>query len=741
MRLKQLLAYDEIVIQCHDNPDADSLVCGYALYRYLQGKGKQPRLIYGGSEIIRKSNLQLLVRDMEIPIEHVFYLKKPELLVMVDCQYEGGNTTVFEAKQVAVIDHHRVCTKLPELSVVNSQLGACATLMWSLLKQENYDFQKDRKLLTALYYGLYTDTIFFAEILHPMDMDLRDENGIDKTLLTKYRNANLSLEELEVAGAALLHSDYMDEYRAAIVKSGPCDANILGVISDLVLEVDAVDICVVFNIMPDCVKLSVRSCIKEVKANELAKELCEGIGSGGGHYVKAGGTIPLPLMAKAYLDLCEKRGYQPQMEMNASGKTEKPTASGVKAVLEQRLKDYLDDTKIVYAKDCLQMEEQMVACHKKPIPWSYVRGTDLFEAGTDITVRTMDGDAEIAVSEDLFFIFEPKGGVHWCSKSEFFERYRAYDDRNDLGQDAEYIPRMKNNQTGQFISPEKYARICVPKEEDVFYARRLEQKVKLFTNEDSPTYCLGRKGDYLVRFSERLEDIVIMEKMVFESICEPVAKKNERKKAVIFDLDGTLLDTLEDLKEAVNAALSAYHCPVCTLEQVRSYVGNGVKKLMERAVPHGEQNPDFTEIFESFKEYYSAHCLDATKPYEQIQFLLEELSKRGIAMAIVSNKMDSAVKELNERFFGKYIFTAIGEREGVQKKPAKDMVVKALEELGVDASDALFVGDSEVDIRTAGNAGLPCISVTWGFKDEEFLREQGAETLIHRPSELLYHLQ
>ena len=302
MRLKDLLKFDEIVIQCHDNPDADAIASGYAVLLYLQEHGKKPSLVYGGRNFIRKTNLVMMVEDLEIPITHVTAIGNPELLLMVDCQYDGGNAEKFEAQNIAVLDHHRISTNLPELSEVKSNLGACSTLIWQMLKNENFDVTANKRLCTALSYGLYTDTSGFTEIVHPLDKDLRDEANIDEILMAKYRNANMSLEDLEVAGAALLNSDYMDEYRASIVKAGKCDPNILGVISDMVLEVDAVDICIVFNFQGDGVKFSVRSCIKEVNASELAAELSKDIGSGGGHREKPAVFFPCHCLPKSTPD-------------------------------------------------------------------------------------------------------------------------------------------------------------------------------------------------------------------------------------------------------------------------------------------------------------------------------------------------------------------------------------------------------------------------------------------------------
>lgn len=740
MKLRDLLAYDDIVIQCHDNPDADTLACGYAVYRYLCSQGKKPRLIYGGSNRIRKSNLVMFVEDLQIPIEHVDRLEEPELLLTVDCQYTGGNVMRFPAQHVAVLDHHRVCTQLPVLSKVRSKLGACSTLIWQMLKEEGYDVDNDKNLATALYYGLYTDTGSFAEIVHPLDKDLRDEAKFDATLMVKYRNANLSLEELEVAGAALLHSDYMDEYRCAIVKSAPCDPNILGLISDLVLEVDAVSCCIVFNVLENGVKLSVRSCVKEIKASELAAELCKDIGSGGGHAVKAGGFIQMELLVEEYLKICEEQGFTPRMELDAQGQREQPTASGIKVLLERRMRNYMDNTDILYANHLNPQKCGMETFSRRPIPWGYVYAKELFEPGQQITIRTINGDEEVSVDEDTILTIAPKGEVYMSSEAEFKRRYRFYPDWSYHLREAEYRPTIKLQKERRVISPMKSAHVCVPKGSYQIQARQLDHKVKLFRDEAEDTYLLGREGDYLVEISEEPSQFTVMERELFEKTYHRASVEPEAQTAVVFDLDGTLLDTLEDLKDAVNAALMYKNLPTCSLEQVRQYVGNGIRKLIIRAVPEGEANPAFEDVFAYFKTYYREHCMDHTVPYRNVMHMLQELHAQKVPMAIVSNKIDFAVKELRDRYFAEYIDVALGEMEGVQRKPAPDMVDKAILELGVSKENAIYVGDSDVDIQTAANAGLPCVSVTWGFRDKSFLKEHGAQAMIQRPLELLYHI-
>ena len=207
----------------------------------------------------------------------------------------------------------------------------------------------------------------------------------------------------------------------------------------------------------------------------------------------------------------------------------------------------------------------------------------------------------------------------------------------------------------------------------------------------------------------------------------------------IFDLDGTLLDTLADLAASVNYALRTHGMPEHSIDDVRRFVGNGVRKLMERAIPNGEANPDFEATFATFREHYMHHSLDTTRPYPGIPEALAELKAKGCRLAVVSNKMMAATVELCRHFFPDTIEVAIGEHEaeGIRKKPAPDTVFAALRELGVDKSGAVYVGDSDVDVQTAANSGLPCISVLWGFRDRDFLIQHGAKTFIYAPSELL----
>lgn len=199
---------------------------------------------------------------------------------------------------------------------------------------------------------------------------------------------------------------------------------------------------------------------------------------------------------------------------------------------------------------------------------------------------------------------------------------------------------------------------------------------------------------------------------------------------VIFDLDGTLLYTLEDLADSANCALEKFGFEKRELSDIRTFVGNGVKKLMERCVPNGVMNPKFEECLVFFKKNYEKNMYNKTAPYQGILDLLDNLESKGIKCAVVSNKFDDAVKDLCKKYFGEKIIIAIGESENIRKKPAPDSVIEVIKKLGTRKENCVYVGDSEVDIETAKNAQIPCISVCWGYKDIAFLKKNGAKCIV-----------
>lgn len=204
----------------------------------------------------------------------------------------------------------------------------------------------------------------------------------------------------------------------------------------------------------------------------------------------------------------------------------------------------------------------------------------------------------------------------------------------------------------------------------------------------------------------------------------------------IFDLDGTILNTLEDLAASGNYALRKNGLPERTVDEVRSFVGNGIRKYMERAVPSGSSETLIARVHADFTEHYAKHCADRTKPYDGIPELLGVLRGAGMQAAVVSNKADYGVQTLVDTYFPGLFDAAVGEREGVRRKPAPDSVLAVLRQLAVPPEEAVYIGDSDVDIDTARNAGIPCISVDWGFRTTEFLLDHGAKRIVSAPAEL-----
>ena len=209
-----------------------------------------------------------------------------------------------------------------------------------------------------------------------------------------------------------------------------------------------------------------------------------------------------------------------------------------------------------------------------------------------------------------------------------------------------------------------------------------------------------------------------------------------RYQLAIFDLDGTILNTLEDLADSINYALKKNGYAERTIDEVRRFVGNGIRKLVERATPAGTSEKEMDRVQEAFNEYYKVHCADKTGPYEGIMELLHELKAAGCRTAVVSNKPDYGVQELCQQYFDGVFDFAVGERTGILRKPAPDSVNEVLRTLQVERWDAVYIGDSEVDVETAYNAQMDHIIVDWGFRETEFLKERGAKVLVSEPREI-----
>lgn len=211
----------------------------------------------------------------------------------------------------------------------------------------------------------------------------------------------------------------------------------------------------------------------------------------------------------------------------------------------------------------------------------------------------------------------------------------------------------------------------------------------------------------------------------------------KRFDAVIFDLDGTLLYTLDDVTDSVNYMLGKHNFPQRSRDEIRSFVGEGAGQLMERVIPGGKRNPEYEKSLADYFEHYFSNMENKTYPFEGINETVKKLHEGGCKLAVVSNKIDRATKELTRKFFGDYIKVAIGQSKNIASKPAPDSVFQALEEIGAEAEKSLFVGDMEIDIETARNSGTVSVAVTWGYRDRRVLEETGAQYIIDRPQEIL----
>ena len=512
MKLSQLLKFDNIIVQCHNNPDADAVASGLALLKYLRGNGKNACLVYSGNFEITKSNLKLMISELEVEIHYVWHQNQmamllglpegsiPDLLVTVDSQYGESNIKKFEAKKIAIIDHHQISSKLPQLSEVRSYLASCSTLMWRMLKDENYPIDDDIKLSTALYYGLMTDSNNFSELQHPLDMDMRDELRYSTASITRFKNSNISQKELRIAGIALLGSEYYHENHYSIVKTDPCDPNILGIIADMLLEVEDVECCLVYTIHEGGIKLSVRSCVKEVKADELAKYICHGVGDGGGHLVKAGGAITRTLLEKNELIY---------------------TPSAIQQFFRQRMESYFTDIEIFYAGKNKMNVSNMNLYKSKRVTVGYIKGADLFPVGTKAVIRAMDGDRELEIRRNTVIVVGVTGEIYATSQERFETNYEP--STKTYKYPGDYAPTIRNHSDGYHgISLLPLLSTATYVGAGNIYARELKKRTKVFTKWNPDCYCLGRPGDYIAVSEDDLSNVYVIEKELFFKTYKPV---------------------------------------------------------------------------------------------------------------------------------------------------------------------------------------------------------------------------
>ncbi len=499
MRLKDLEIYTSITIQAHDNPDADAIASGYALYRYFKSKGKKVSLIYSGRYRIKKTDLKLMIEKLHIPIKYRAARdeKIEGVLLTVDCQYGAGNVQKLNAENMAVIDHHEreISTAGLVGYEINPNLGSCATLVWQLLVSEDYPINDDKKLGTALYYGLYRDTNQFTELFYPLDRDMREAVATDKKVLHLLKNSNLTLEELEIAGIALIKYIYNNDFHYAIIQTKPCDPNLLGIISDFIIQVDEIYTCVVFNHTQEGYKYSVRSCIREVRANELAQFLAQDIGTGGGHAERAGGFL-------------SERKYEQYYPVLHS-----------EAYFGNKMNEYFESYDIIDLGKCKPDIAGMDMYESKKNNIGYVEAAALLPVGAQCVLRSLSGDMELLIDEGVYILVGENSRVRVTSKTEFESEYRKLSD--SYGETLEYAPKLKVKDSADDIDLLDYMKLCTNKKITKVYAKQLTRGVKLFAPK-SDEYMLGEIGDYLIADCGRTHSMSIVEQGMFGRLYQKI---------------------------------------------------------------------------------------------------------------------------------------------------------------------------------------------------------------------------
>ena len=300
--LQRYLKYSDICIQCHNNPDADAIAAAFGLYRYFSGKGVKTSIIYGGPGKITKSNTLMMVNQCRIPIQYTSENPETELLLMVDCQYGRGNVQKFEAKNIAMIDHHIQMVDVKEDDLIKSNYQSCSTIVYELLKEESYPVEEDQALKTALLYGLYTDTASFSDLFASADMAMRAEIFSEDPLFEKLIKSNMSVAELLVVSDAMYNHFFDVERRFSVVEALKCDQTVLGIIGDMMIQVDTIYLSFAYTEAGTGYQISLRSCDDNLRADKIAAYVCEGIGNGGGHKKKAGGHIQKDKIKEKYGD-------------------------------------------------------------------------------------------------------------------------------------------------------------------------------------------------------------------------------------------------------------------------------------------------------------------------------------------------------------------------------------------------------------------------------------------------------
>lgn len=504
--LEQLLAHKQVAIQCHDNPDPDAIASAFGLYSYFKAQGKEVFMFYGGRSAISKPNLIKMLALLHIPLEHVPQERVwPGLLITVDAQYGAGNVSPMRADEVAVIDHHIMECRPPGLYDIRPYLGSCSTLVWLLLRQAR--FEPDTALSTALYYGLFADTGGLSEVRHPLDRDLRDSLAVSGRIMRILKNSNLSREDLAMASTALNDFSFYEQGGFALVSAQTTDANILGFISDLIMQVDDVDIGVVYSYMGDGIKYSVRTVVPECKASEIAAWIAaNNLGSGGGHADKAGGYISRQRFAAAHPGLKLEEFFSARLTEHLAAYTvldvNRPgvNASGVADLAKAEIYE------------------------KLPVTLAYVPCAELLQGqkSASLHIRMLEGDINIDADEDTCLMIGLEGEVYPISRYKFESSYT--DAGLELTGNYAYPPVVLLNDKGERVELTSLARACRSRQGGEVVAVPLACAVKLFTRWDTDSYIKGEVGDWLIWTEADPLDMYIVTARMFTRLYRPAGR-------------------------------------------------------------------------------------------------------------------------------------------------------------------------------------------------------------------------
>ncbi len=510
MTLEDLLQYKEIVIQCHDDPDADAIASGYALLKYLESKGKSPRLVYSGGRKVTKDNLLLMMEKLNIPLEHVRRADaEAELLITVDCRAGQRNVSALPYQTLAVIDHHELDMGevLPELCEVRTDCSACVTVIWAMLKKAGFPIE-DRLLSTALYYGLYMDTQKFKGT-EKLDREMLDALRFDWDIILLLQSAALALYDLRTAGSAFMNLRYHPEYHFALAPVNTSEPYMLGIVSDMMMDVHELSVCVAYCLLERdrCVKVSVRCCRRRDRADEVMHWLVRDMGNdGGGDRTKAAGRLPLALLEKN----CPDGNL-----LYTAGE-----------LIFQRLTDYFRTPLRRLSPRAEEYEparaeefcsEKAALYQKKTMLAGYVRSTDLFPEGTEILLRTPNGDIIQKAAPALYVLIDARHEVSYIPEEELRREYELTDEEFPIDEAWPWQPKAYHAGTKEALLLALCAKKCISRETPPIWAAPLNCRLEVLVWGD---WRLGEIGDWLVCQEDDHQNAYIIPKAAFEQSYE-----------------------------------------------------------------------------------------------------------------------------------------------------------------------------------------------------------------------------